>query len=130
MPIVAGMGGNAGTQTLAVTVRALASNEISAVNMVRSIFKECAVGFINGALFSIIIGSIVFFWFDNLHLGMVIGASMIINLFLAGCAGSIIPIVMDKMGFDPAQSSGVFLTTVTDVAGFFSFLGLAAMFLV
>lgn len=130
MPIVAGMGGNAGTQTLAVTVRALSSNEISSVNVMRSIFKECAVGFINGILFSIIIGSIVFFWFNDLHLGMVIAASMIINLFLAGFSGSIIPIVMDKMGADPAQSSGVFLTTVTDVAGFFSFLGLATWFLI
>jgi len=129
MPIVASMGGNAGSQTLAVTVRALSSHDISSVNMMQAIIKECLVGFINGFLFSIIIGSIVYLWFGSLALGMVIAAAMVINMFLAGFAGSAIPILMDKLGFDPAQSAVVFLTTVTDVVGFFAFLGLASHFL-
>ena len=130
MPIVASMGGNAGTQTLAVTVRALATKELSGVNSLRVIIKECLVGFINGSLFALIIGSLVFLWSDNLMLGIVIAVAMVTNLLLAGISGAAIPMLMNRWGFDPAQSAVVFLTTVTDIVGFFAFLGLAALFLV
>lgn len=129
MPIVASMGGNAGSQTLAVTVRALANRDLSSINTMQVVIKECMVGMINGVLFSIIIGSIVYLWFDSVSLGAVIAAAMIINMLLAGFSGSAIPILMNKLGFDPAQSAVVFLTTVTDVVGFFAFLGLASWFL-
>jgi len=129
MPIVASMGGNAGTQTLAVTVRALATRDLSSANAFRVIIKECLVGIINGSLFAVIIGTVVYLWFNNLSLGLVIGAAMVMNLFLAGFSGAAIPMVMNRWGFDPAQSAVVFLTTVTDIVGFFAFLGLASWFL-
>jgi len=125
MPIVASMGGNAGSQALAVTVRALANREISSINTMPVIFKECRVGLINGILFSLIMGSAVYLWFNNAVLGLVIAAALTVNIFVAGFSGSAIPILMNKLGFDPAQSAVVFLTTVTDVVGFFAFLGLA-----
>ncbi len=130
MPIVASMGGNAGTQALAVTVIALASREITSVNTIRVIIKECLVGVINGILFAFIIGTVVFLWFGDVKLGLVISAAMTLNLLLAGFAGVAIPIGMEKLGYDPAQSAVVFLTTVTDVVGFFAFLGLASWFLI
>ena len=129
MPIVASMGGNAGSQTLAVTVRALANRDLSSINTIEVVIKECLVGIINGVLFSIIIGSLVYLWFGSLALGLVIATAMIINMLLAGFSGSAIPILMNKLGYDPAQSAVVFLTTVTDVIGFFAFLGLAKLVL-
>ncbi len=126
MPIVASMGGNAGTQSLAVAVRALATKDLSSSNSPRVIAKEAIVGLINGILFAVIMGAVVFLWFHNLQLGMIIGAAMIMNLIAAGFSGAMIPIVMSRMGHDPAQSAVVFLTTVTDIVGFFSFLGLAS----
>lgn len=130
MPIVAGMGGNAGTQTLTVAVRALATNELSSTNMWRAIFKETLIGLLNGAAFAVIIGLCAWFWFADPVLGAVIGSAMIINLIVAGFFGAIIPVILNKLGYDPAESSTVFLTTFTDVIGFFAFLGLASIFMV
>ncbi len=129
MPIVASMGGNAGTQALTVAVRALATRELSEINAFRVIWKETIVGILNGAAFAVIMGFIAALWFSNPMLGGVIAAAMIINLIAAGLFGAGIPIVLQRMGSDPAVSSTVFLTTVTDVVGFFAFLGLAAVFL-
>ncbi len=129
MPIVASMGGNAGTQALTVAVRALATRELSETNTWRMIWKETLVGSLNGFAFAAITGVITALWFSNAMLGTVIGAAMIINLFAAGFFGACIPIYLDKAGKDPAVASTVFLTTITDVVGFFAFLGLAALFL-
>lgn len=129
MPIVAGMGGNAGTQTLTVAVRALATKELSSANYWRVTMKETLVGTLNGVVFAIIMGAITWAWFQNPGLGIVMGAAMIINLFAAGLAGALIPIGLNRVNIDPAISSAVFLTTVTDVIGFLSFLGLATLFL-
>lgn len=129
MPIVASMGGNAGTQALAVMIRALATKEVSATNAWRVIGKECAVGLINGLLFAVMLGSCVAWWFHNPQLGMVIASALVLNLFSAGLFGALIPVVLDRMGLDPAPAAGVFLTTVTDVVGFLAFLGLATVFL-
>lgn len=126
MPIVASMGGNAGTQTLTVAVRALAVKELTAANAMRIIGKETLVGGINGVLFAIIIGIVATFWFGEAVIGAIIAAAMVINLLLAGVAGTIIPIALDRWGGDPAVGSSVVLTTFTDVVGFFAFLGLAA----
>lgn len=130
MPIVASMGGNAGTQALTVAVRALATKEISGTNTWRIIGKETIVGLLNGLLFATIIGIITGLWFQDPLLGSIIGSAMIINLVFAGFFGAAIPIMLDRSGADPAVSSTVFLTTVTDVVGFFAFLGLAALFLI
>ncbi|MCM2344403.1 MAG: magnesium transporter [Alphaproteobacteria bacterium] len=130
MPIVAGMGGNAGTQALAVAVRSLATNELSRVNERRVVLKEVGVGAINGLLFATIIGTTAGLWFQNPMLGCVIGAAMIINLITAGFFGAFIPIILDRIGADPAVASSVFLTTMTDIVGFFAFLGLATIFLI
>lgn len=130
MPIVASMGGNAGTQTLAVAVRALATKDLSAANSLRVIRKECIVGLLNGVIFAVIMGTVVFLWFGNPKLGLVIGSAMIMNLVAAGFSGAVIPIVMERLGHDPAQSAVVFLTTVTDIVGFFAFLGLASWLMV
>lgn len=129
MPIVASMGGNAGTQALTVAVRALATKELSGANTFRVIGKETIVGFLNGTLFAVIMGVIAALWFGNDMLGFVIAAAMIINLIFAGLFGAAIPIILDKIGSDPALSSTVLLTTITDVIGFFGFLGLASIFL-
>lgn len=130
MPIVAGMGGNAGTQALAVAVRSLATNELSRVNERRVLMKEVGVGAINGLLFAVMIGTTAGLWFQSPMLGCVIGAAMIINLITAGFFGAFIPIVLDRIGADPAVASSVFLTTMTDIVGFFAFLGLATIFLI
>lgn len=130
MPIVASMGGNAGTQALTVAVRALATKELSSTNMLRVIGKETLVGFLNGVGFAIIMGVITALWFDNHVLGFVIAAAMVLNLIVAGLFGAGIPIFLNKVGSDPALSSTVFLTTITDIVGFFSFLGLASIFLI
>jgi magnesium transporter len=129
MPIVASMGGNAGTQTMTVAVRALATRELTTVNALKVVFRESAVGLINGILFALIVGAFAFWWFGSDQLGFVIGAAMIINLLAAALSGILIPLVLDRMEIDPAISSAVFVTTVTDVVGFFAFLGLAAVWL-
>lgn len=130
MPIVASMGGNAGTQTMTVAVRALATQELGAINALRVIGKETAIGLLNGLMFALIMGAIAFYWFGSGTLGFVIGAAMIINLLVAALAGILIPLGLYAVGLDPAIASGVFVTMCTDVVGFFAFLGLAAMWLV
>lgn len=130
MPIVASMGGNAGTQALTVAVRAIATNELSGTNTLRIIWKETLVGTINGLLFAVLTGFLAALWFASPVLGCVIAAAMVINLIIAGLCGAGIPILLHKMGSDPAISSTVLLTTVTDVIGFFAFLGLAAIFMI
>lgn len=130
MPIVASMGGNAGTQTMTVAVRALATRELGRVNASRVIKRELLVGILNGFLFAAIMGGVALFWFGSDTLGIVIAAAMIINLLVAALAGILIPLALDAMDIDPAIASSVFVTTVTDVVGFFAFLGLAAIWLV
>lgn len=130
MPIVASMGGNAGTQTLTVTVRQMALGEIDYQDAKKIIYKEVVISLVNGVLFATIIGVVAYLWFGLPLLGVVIGISMIINLFSAGFFGAVIPIILQKKGIDPAIGSTVILTTVTDVVGFFSFLGLATLILI
>ena len=129
MPIVASMGGNAGTQTLTVVVRQLTLKDISHSDAKRIIIKEVSISLLNGFLFAIIIGVIATVWFGIENLGFVIALSMIINLLMAGFFGATIPLLLEKMKVDPAIGSTVILTTVTDVVGFFSFLGLATIIL-
>jgi len=129
MPIVASMGGNAGTQTMAVTVRALATNELGRANFWRVVWRETAVGVLNGLLFAIIMGLFTWWWFGSDQLGLVIGMAMVVNLLAAALAGILIPVALEKVGADPALASTIFVTTITDVVGFFSFLGLAAWWL-
>jgi magnesium transporter len=129
MPIVASMGGNAGTQTLTVAVRALAMKDLSAANAARFIGKELIVGAFNGVAFAILVGLVAWLWFGQPAIGFVIAVAMVINMIVAGLSGTLIPLGLEKLKIDPAVASGVFLTTVTDVIGFFAFLGLAAAFL-
>jgi len=129
MPIVASMGGNAGTQTMTVAVRALATRDLGAVNAARVIAREGLVGLLNGLLFAIIMGGVAYFWFGSDQLGLIIAAAMMINLLVAGLCGILVPMALDNADIDPAIASGVFVTTVTDVVGFFAFLGLAALWL-
>ncbi|MDZ7818872.1 MAG: magnesium transporter [Aliarcobacter sp.] len=130
MPIVASMGGNAGTQTLTVTVRQMALGEIDYQDAKKIIYKEVVISLVNGGIFACLIGIIAFLWFNLPLLGLVIAISMVINLFSAGFFGAVIPIILQKKGIDPAIGSTVILTTVTDVVGFFSFLGLATLILI
>jgi magnesium transporter len=130
MPIVASMGGNAGTQTMTVAVRAIATRELAVGNALRIVWKEALVGGFNGILFAVLVGLVAWLWFGNPVIGMVIASAMIINLVLAGFAGVAIPLLLERAGIDPAVASPVFLTTMTDVVGFFAFLGLATMFVV
>ncbi len=129
MPIVASMGGNAGTQTLTVSVRALAMKELTPGNAMRIIGKEVLVGGINGIVFAVLAGGVAYFWFSDLLIGIVIGVAMVINLLVAGLAGILIPLVIDRAGADPAVGSSIVLTTVTDIVGFLCFLGLATIVL-
>ncbi len=126
MPIVASMGGNAGTQSLTVAVRAIATRDLTGSNVWRVIRRECLVGLVNGLIFAIIMGVVGVIWFGSPALGYVIAAAMVINMVVAGLAGTGIPIILERVGVDPALASGAFVTTVTDVVGFFAFLGLAA----
>ena len=129
MPIVASMGGNAGTQTLTVVVRALAVREVTAANAFRVLIKECLAGSINGVLFMGAGLAVALLWFGDPMLSVLFGLAMVVTLVAGVLAGVCIPLILDKLGQDPAVSSGVFLTTVTDVVGFFSFLGLASLYL-
>jgi magnesium transporter len=130
MPIAASMGGNAGTQTLTVAVRAIAMKELTPANSFRVLSKEILVGTFNGFLFAIIIGVIAWVWSGSLGIGGVMAAAMIITLIIAGLAGAAIPLGLSRTRFDPAIASGVFLTTITDVVAFLAFLGLGAWFLI
>jgi len=129
MPIVASMGGNAGTQSLTVAVRAMATKDLTGANVWRVIRREALVGLANGLVFAVIVGGVGYFWFGQPMLGVVLGLAMVANLLVAGLAGILIPIGMDKLGVDPALASGTFVTTVTDVVGFFAFLALASAIL-
>jgi magnesium transporter len=129
MPIVASMGGNAGTQSLTVAVRALATKDLTSSNLLRVVTREAGVGLINGAIFAVVMGIVGLVWFGSPMLGGVIAAAMVVNLLVAGLAGILIPVVLDRLKVDPALASGAFVTTVTDVVGFFAFLGLAVIFL-
>lgn len=129
MPIVASMGGNAATQTLTVTVRALAAKELTRTNAGRIIRREVLVGLCNGLIFAVLVGTVAALWQSSPKLGLVIAAAMMANFFTAAVAGILIPMLLDRFKVDPAVASGVFVTTLTDVVGFFAFLGLATAFL-
>ena len=129
MPIVASMGGNAGTQTLTITVRGLATQELMPVNLARVVAREFGVGLLNGVVFAVIAGSLGAYWFDDILLGGVLAAAMVVNLVVAALAGILIPVGLDRAGIDPAVASSVFVTTVTDVIGFLVFLGFATVIL-
>ena len=126
-PIVASQGGNAATQTMTVAVRALATRELGSANALRVVTREILVGFVNGIGFAIITGIAAVAWFKIPGLGVVIGLAIICNLVAGACGGILIPMVLEKMRADPAVASGTFVTTVTDVVGFFSFLGIATL---
>ena len=128
MPIVASMGGNAGMQTLAVTIRAIATQKLSTTNISKTVSKEFAIGVLNGIIFAIISSVIVFLWFKDLNLSIIIAVSMILNMIVAGLFGILVPVTLKKYKVDPAISSSVFVTTITDVIGFLSFLGVGAYF--
>jgi magnesium transporter len=125
MPIVAGVGGNAGTQTLAVTVRALATNQLTRSNTKRAVGREMRVAFLNGGTVALVIGIGVSLFFRNPELGAVIAAAMMTNIVIAGLAGVMVPLTLERFGADPAVASSVFVTMVTDSMGFLVFLGLA-----
>ena len=129
MPIVASMGGNAGTQSLTVAVRSIATKDLTGSNVWRVIRREALVGLVNGLIFAVVMGVIGLIWFGSVALGVIIAVAMVINLVVAGLAGTMIPVVLDRLKIDPALASGAFVTTVTDVVGFFAFLGLAALVL-
>jgi magnesium transporter len=127
MPIVASMGGNAGTQTMTVTVRALAMRELDSYKIRRLIVREVLVGVLNGIIFALLVGALTWLRFFDPRLGLVIGLAMVVNMIAAGSAGILIPLALDRLKIDPAVASSVFVTTVTDVVGFFGFLGLASL---
>ena len=129
MPVVAGMGGNAATQTLTVIVRGIALGELTWSNSRKALFKEAAVGLGNGFACGIVGGLVVWLFTHDLMLGVILAMAMVINMFVAATAGTLIPLGLRAMKVDPALASSVFITTLTDVFGFFSFLGLASLFL-
>ena len=128
MPIVASMGGNAGMQTLAVTIRAIAKKELSTSNFNRVVGKEFIIGILNGIIFAIITAVIVHLWFKEINLSLLIAVSMVLNMIVAGLFGILVPVALKKMNIDPALASSVFVTTITDVIGFLSFLGLGSYY--
>ncbi len=130
MPIVASMGGIAGSQTLTLVIRAMALGQVGRNNAVKLLNKELAVGIINGLIWALVIAAVAAMWFDSVQLGAVIAAAILINLVVAALSGATIPLLLKRFGADPALAGSVVLTTVTDVIGFFAFLGLAALFLV
>ena len=129
MPIVASMGGNAGTQSLTVAVRAIATKDLTRSNLVRVVRREVLVGLLNGVVFALVMGAVGVIWFGSPVLGYVIALAMVINLVVAGLAGTGIPVLLARFGIDPALASGAFVTTVTDIVGFLAFLGLAGWIL-
>ena len=129
MPIVASMGGNAGTQTVTVAVRALATRQLSYINLQKFVLRESWVGMFNGVLFAIFSSILAYFWFNDFQLALIISISMVLTMIVAGLFGILIPVTLKKMNIDPAISSSVFVTTITDVIGFVSFLGVGAYFL-
>lgn len=130
MPVVASMGGIAGSQTLTLVIRGIALGQVSRSNAKRLFSKELLVGILNGLVWAIIVGSIAYVWFNDYQLGIIIAVAMLLNLIMAALAGASIPLLLHKFGIDPALAGGVLLTTITDVIGFLAFLGLAAMFII
>jgi magnesium transporter len=128
MPVVAGMGGNAGMQTLTVIVRGIALGELTWTNARKALLKEIAVGVGNGAVLGVVAALIAWMMRENMALGLVLGASMIINMFVAATAGTLVPLGLRAANIDPALASSVFITTLTDICGFFAYLGLATVF--
>jgi len=128
MPIVASMGGNAGMQTLAVTIRTLATNELTENNFIKTVSKELGIGILNGVIFALISALIVQLWFKDIKLSLIISISMVLNMIVAGVFGILVPVTLKRMKIDPAIASSVFVTTITDVIGFLSFLGIGAYF--
>ncbi|MEW5756622.1 MAG: magnesium transporter [Pseudomonadota bacterium] len=129
MPVVASMGGIAGSQTLALTMRGLTLGQVGSSNLNWLVNKELAIGVINGLIWSLVIAAVTLLWFQDMEISMVIAAAIVVNLIAAAASGVFIPVILHRMGIDPAISGAVILTTVTDVVGFLSFLGLATMFL-
>ncbi len=130
MPIVASMGGITGSQTLTLTIRGLATGQLATSNLRALGNKEVLVAFFNGLLWALVVSAITTVWFDNIWLSAIIALALIINMLIAAIAGIMIPVLLDKMGIDPALAGSVILTTVTDVVGFFVFLGSASLLLV
>ena len=128
MPIVASMGGNAGMQTLAITIRTLATNDLTRNNLSQNIIKEFSIGILNGVIFAIISAFVVQLWFNDIQLSIIISISMILNMIVAGLFGILVPVSLKRINIDPAIASSVFVTTITDVIGFVSFLGVGAYF--
>jgi magnesium transporter len=129
MPIVASMGGIAGSQTLTLAIRGLALDQINDANKRWLLLKEIAISVINGVVWAVVVGIIAWLWFHNTGISLILGAAMVINLLVAAVSGLAIPLILDRINLDPALSGSVVLTTVTDVVGFMSFLGLATLFL-
>src|SRR5690606_11638228 len=129
MPIVASMGGNAGTQALTVAVRAIATRDLTGPTVWAVVRREVLVGVVTGIVFALVMGAVGWLWFGSSWIGAVLAAAMVINLVVAGLAGILVPVALERAGVDPALGSGAFVTTVTDVVGFFAFLGLAALVL-
>ena len=128
MPIVASMGGNAGMQTLAITIRTLATNDLTRNNLSQNIIKEFSIGILNGVIFAIISAFVVQLWFNDIRLSIIISISMVLNMIVAGLFGILVPVSLQRINIDPAIASSVFVTTITDVIGFVSFLGVGAYF--
>ena len=129
MPIVASMGGNAATQTVTVAVRAIALRQLDSLSTRIFILREALVALLNGILFAVLAAIMAYVWFSNLEIAAVMAVAMLANLFVAGLSGTLVPIGLLRAGVDPAVASSVFVTTITDVVGFFVFLGLAALYL-
>jgi len=129
MPIVANMGGIAGTQTMTLAIRGIALRQLSSSNMRWLLIKELAVGLINSFIWAAVVAVIAGLWFGDINIAWLIAVAMTINLISAAISGALIPVVLDRLGIDPALAGGVFLTTVTDIVGFLAFLGLATIFL-
>jgi magnesium transporter len=130
MPIVASMGGIAGSQTLTLTIRGIALGQLSSKNTRWLILKELAVGSLNSLIWAAVVAVIAGFWFQDVNIGLLIATAMCINLIVASLVGTVLPMALEKIGIDPALAGSVLLTTVTDIVGFLSFLGLATLFLI
>lgn len=130
MPVVASMGGIAGTQTLTIVIRGLSIGQVGSANSRSVVFREIIIGLFNGCLWALVVALISSFWFDNFGLGAIIASAMVVNLVTAGFFGAMIPLTLDKFGVDPALAGGVIVTTITDVVGFFAFLSLASYYLI
>ena len=130
LPVVASMGGIAGTQTLTIVIRGLSIGQVGSANSKSVVFREIIIGFFNGCLWALVVALISSFWFDNVGLGAIIASAMVVNMVTAGFFGAMIPLTRNKLGIDPALAGGVMVTTITDVVGFFAFLSLASYYLI